>query len=227
LDNMPNFDAVVNRIKRSLATTSRPDPTNTDVIKALKMHEPHFYKAKKEEDLPYAKILRWCLDNKISIDWIMFGELHGKTNSPLPINNKDGLISIIYYPDVKASAGGGCVNGDCPPEQEYYTASRDDIPTIDYSGLIAVRVSGDSMEPTIKDGGIIICDTHQKKFIDNGIFIVNSYDETFVKRLRKSKLNEAVTLVSDNPYYGYEDRPISAVELVGRVLRRYGSEEIK
>lgn len=58
LDNMPNFDAVIGRIKKALATDRRPDPTNGDVAKALNMYETNFYKAKKEDELPFFAVVQ-------------------------------------------------------------------------------------------------------------------------------------------------------------------------
>lgn len=64
--------------------------------------------------------------------------------------------------------------------------------------VFAVNVKGDSMEPTIKDGSIIIC----KKDVEIrngeiGAFFVD--DEAFVKRIKLT--SEYIALMSDNPNY--------------------------
>ena len=66
------------------------------------------------------------------------------------------------------------------------------------SSLFAVNVVGDSMEPTIKDGSIIIC----KKNIEIrngeiGAFFID--DQAYVKRLKITK--NYIALISDNPNY--------------------------
>ena len=66
------------------------------------------------------------------------------------------------------------------------------------SSLFAVNVVGDSMEPTIKDGSIIIC----KKNIEIrngeiGAFFIA--DQAYVKRLKSTK--NYIALISDNPNY--------------------------
>ena len=73
------------------------------------------------------------------------------------------------------------------------------------SSLFAVNVVGDSMEPTIKDGSIIIC----KKNIEIrngeiGAFFID--DQAYVKRLKITK--NYIALISDNPNYAtYLYRP--------------------
>lgn len=66
------------------------------------------------------------------------------------------------------------------------------------NNIFAVNVVGDSMEPTIKDGSIIIC----KKNIEIrngeiGAFFID--DQAYVKRLKITK--NYVALISDNPNY--------------------------
>ena len=66
------------------------------------------------------------------------------------------------------------------------------------SSLFAVNVVGDYMEPTIKDGSIIIC----KKNIEIrngeiGAFFID--DQAYVKRLKITK--NYIALISDNPNY--------------------------
>lgn len=66
------------------------------------------------------------------------------------------------------------------------------------NNIFAVNVVGDSMEPTIKDGSIIIC----KKNIEIrngeiGAFFID--DQAYVKRLKITK--NYIALISDNPNY--------------------------
>ena len=66
------------------------------------------------------------------------------------------------------------------------------------NNIFAVNVVGDSMEPTIKDGSIIICKKNvELRNGDIGAFFVD--DMAYVKRLKKTKNYTA--LISDNPNY--------------------------
>lgn len=83
--------------------------------------------------------------------------------------------------------------------------------------VFAVNVKGDSMEPTIKNGSIIIC----KKEIEIrngeiGAFFVN--EEAFVKRIKVS--NGYVALISDNPNYPpIYIGPGEDFKVVGKVIK--------
>lgn len=83
--------------------------------------------------------------------------------------------------------------------------------------VFAVNVQGDSMEPTIKNGSIIIC----KKEIELrngeiGAFFIN--EEAFVKRIKISK--EYLALISDNPNYPpIYIGPGEDFKVVGKVIK--------
>lgn len=66
------------------------------------------------------------------------------------------------------------------------------------NNVFAVNVVGDSMEPTIKDGSIIICKKNMEiRNGEIGAFFVD--DQAYVKRLKVTK--NYIALISDNPNY--------------------------
>jgi len=74
----------------------------------------------------------------------------------------------------------------------------------DLSGdLIAFRVKGDSMMPTLEDGDILICSEviDKSNLKENQIYIISSNDGENVKRIKIHKEKKAIiglTLMSDN-----------------------------
>ena len=86
--------------------------------------------------------------------------------------------------------------------------------------LSAIRVEGDSMEATLRDGDEILVDRSPRPLRD-GIHVVRTGDTLLVKRVDLGQPG-VITLVSDNPAY----RPIALapdqVELVGRVVWKSG-----
>ena len=100
---------------------------------------------------------------------------------------------IPFYPDIQASAGYGCFN-DCEA-LEYLEVPEDLAKT----GNIAIRVAGDSMEPEIKDGDIVIVDTKNIDCILNKIIVVNYQGAVYLKKLIQD--NGEIFLKSINPYY--------------------------
>jgi SOS-response transcriptional repressor LexA len=92
------------------------------------------------------------------------------------------------------------------------------IPGIrNYGNMFAVNVWGDSMEPTIKDGSIIIAKKEvEVRNGEVGAFFIN--DEAFVKRL---KITESyIALISDNPNYPpIFIGPGEDLKIVGKVVK--------
>jgi len=89
------------------------------------------------------------------------------------------------------------------------------------SKLIAIRVTGDSMYPTLKKGNVVIvntADNDPRNLIDGQLYAVNHNDRPVVKRL------ELVAgqwyLASDNQQPEYRARPVNeSTEIIGRVVR--------
>jgi phage repressor protein C with HTH and peptisase S24 domain len=87
--------------------------------------------------------------------------------------------------------------------------------------LAALKVGGDSMEPTIIRGAIIVVDLSDKGHADGKIFVVNTpeggLDIAAVKRVRKWK--QGFLLISDNHKYPPEPSVLDWNRLcVGRVV---------
>lgn len=124
---------------------------------------------------------------------------------------------IPFYPDIQASAGYGCFN-DCEA-LEYLEVPEDLAKT----GNIAIRVLGDSMEPEIKDGDIIIIDTRNIDCIFNKIIVVNYQGAVYLKKFVVDK-NDAY-LKSINPYYPKikitDQRELRIIGKLKSVMRYY------
>lgn len=91
---------------------------------------------------------------------------------------------------------------------------------LDPSQLSAIAVSGDSMEPTLRDGDEILVDRSRRSLSD-GIHVVRSGDALMVKRLDTGRPG-AVALISDNPAYRAIELPAGEVEVIGRVVWKSG-----
>jgi len=83
----------------------------------------------------------------------------------------------------------------------------------------ALSAVGDSMEPTIRDGDLLLVDTSIDRVSDNGIYIVVLAGLVFVKRLHVRR-DGSLVLKSDNPSYPDEDVPAADtadLHVAGRV----------
>jgi phage repressor protein C with HTH and peptisase S24 domain len=87
--------------------------------------------------------------------------------------------------------------------------------------ILALRVDGDSMHPTLGDGDVVVADLTQPRAWRDGIWVFNFEGVALIKRLQKLPANR-LKVISDNAAYApYE---ISAVDdeerlrLIGPIL---------
>lgn len=86
--------------------------------------------------------------------------------------------------------------------------------------LSTIVVSGDSMEPTLRDGDEILVDRTIRALRD-GIHVVRLGDSLLVKRIDVSRPG-LVVLISDNPAYPPVECGARDVEVIGRVVWKGG-----
>jgi phage repressor protein C with HTH and peptisase S24 domain len=91
---------------------------------------------------------------------------------------------------------------------------------LDPRALSAIRVEGDSMEGTLRDGDEILVDRTPRPLRD-GIHVVRTGDALLVKRLDTGRPG-VVALLSDNPAYRTLELPPEEVEVIGRVVWKSG-----
>lgn len=80
--------------------------------------------------------------------------------------------------------------------------------------LRALRVKGDSMEPTLRPGDIVVCD--QNGWQGDGVYVIRDQDSAYVKRVRR--IREGLEVISDNVAYKPWQCPSEELVLVGRVV---------
>lgn len=80
---------------------------------------------------------------------------------------------------------------------------------------------GDSMEPTIGSGDLLLITTWVTPVRQGSVYVVRRGDDLSAKRVRLHDKRQAI-LVSDNPAYAPELVKLRDVELIGRVLWRGG-----
>lgn len=165
----------------------------------------------------------------ININWLLTGKGSMFQEQLLPVFPSDrDLIPVPLYEDLQASAGSE--NGICKSnESSGLTISKKLI--FDKCGYIpenlcAVYVSGDSMEPTLFHGDMVIIDLSHKSLI-SGIYAVQFNEQLFIKRL--SPLPEyKLKVISDNRNYeNFEVSPQSIFRIIGKAVAFFRYENIR
>ncbi len=120
-----------------------------------------------------------------------------------------------------ASAGPGSLSGsEIAVGQLRFAASWLKRHGLTPAMLSAIEVEGDSMEPALRDGDEILVD-RTPLALRAGIHVVRVDDVLLVKRIERLGA-EQLRLISDNPAYAPVERPLAAVEVIGRVVWKGG-----
>ncbi len=93
--------------------------------------------------------------------------LDSLTNPELEIKYKERMVAIPFYSDVEASAGNGIESIEEACEEISIQASF--IPNPDCT--VALRVSGDSMEPLFSHNAVVFIDISLTRVIDGRVYV--------------------------------------------------------
>lgn len=144
--------------------------------------------------------------------WILTGNgnmkvMHG---DKLPValashpEDDENTVALNYYPDIVAAAGYGGINeSNVHPQimkfdrrflEEFLNVRR-------FDSIDIIRVIGDSMEPYIHDGEIVLVERHSD--VRNGETVIASVNgHIYVKRYHADPFGKWIKLVSENRIYG-------------------------
>lgn len=183
-----------------------------DVAAALGMSSESYAQLKRRNSIPYEAIACFCGKRNISINWILFNQLPKSLEE-----NTEKYARIKYFKDVYTSAGGGAWN---ERDNYEYINIQTNLPKQYTDNFHIINVIGDSMEPTLKDKELIVCDRNQTQIQNNQIYIINTPNSgLLVKRLNQK--DENIEVISDNQNYKKEILNIHQdIEIVGRVIGR-------
>jgi phage repressor protein C with HTH and peptisase S24 domain len=127
---------------------------------------------------------------------------------------------IKYFKELHTSAGGGAWNEEEGFEYlNVYYEYLNSFSQIKEEYLHAINVIGDSMEPTLRDKEIVVCDVSSGEIINGHIYIINTPNSgLLIKRL--SSEGEYLDILSDNPLYPTQRLSLhqEEIQILGRVL---------
>lgn len=136
--------------------------------------------------------------------------------------------TVVAVPrlSVCASAGSGAeVDGELQiGAYRFDSAWLRDISQAKPEDLSIIRVSGDSMAPSLSDGDDAL--VNRAASTRDGIYVLRRDDTLMVKRLALAPNSSTITVSSDNPAYPtWRDCPLDSIQVIGRVVwssRRHG-----
>jgi phage repressor protein C with HTH and peptisase S24 domain len=84
--------------------------------------------------------------------------------------------------------------------------------------LAAIRVRGDSMEPTLLDDDMVVIDRTKTSLDYDGLFVLRFGEALHCKRVGRGRSRATVQVISDNRIYPPVEMDRSEIEVVGKVL---------
>jgi len=189
--------------------------------------------ARKKGEIPSDMILTFAEKNKLSVDWLLTGKGQMSSGGDLyelaeelkaaDIGGElpEGFVQVPRY-EVAASAGGGAMiySEQIVDHLSFKAEWIHNALGVSVKDLALIHVTGDSMEPTLSEGDLILIDMSYRGMKDNAIYVLQLNGSLLVKRLQH-KLDGSVLVKSDNAIYDSEMIPIGAIDslnVVGRVV---------
>ncbi len=101
--------------------------------------------------------------------------------------SESGVVMIPFAPEVRLAAGTGEVVFEESPEVSIAVAAEALASWARPERLTCVRAAGDSMEPNIRDGDLVVVDPARTDPLDGQLFAVRTDGGLVIKRLRQSR----------------------------------------
>ena len=216
---MKSFLEIVEEIKNIVSSEySGKKVFDKDIADLLGISQMNFATMKKRNKIPYNELLDFCALKSISINWILYGQ---SPESLVEATNK--FFMIKYLNDVNASAGGGGYDTEeeveeveIPLEFVHKLGGEQELKYIE-----AINVSGDSMEPTFSYNDIVFINRSKTDIQRGGIFTIRTEAGLFIKRV-VPRIDGNIDIISDNEVYSTQTLSPSEIEVIGRVVCRFG-----
>lgn len=154
---------------------------------------------------------------------VYYPDRHQMSETQRP-DEKGVVGEFIHIPryEVAASAGGGAVVNS---EQvvDYLSFRSEWVRNtlgVSVMDLALISVIGDSMEPTLSEGDIVLLDMTTRSVLDGSIYALQLNGGLLVKRIQR-KIDGSVVVKSDNARYDTEtvsEDKADRLKIIGRVV---------
>lgn len=137
-----------------------------------------------------------------------------------PQASVEEYLDVPVY-DIRAAAGAGAIveDGSALFHEKFRINFIERLTRAPLSMLSIIEAAGDSMEPTIHSGDLVMVDHTVRSVAHGGIYIIRVDGANFVKRCHKSTSNRSIHVISDNPKYPVDiHSSADDVEVIGRVI---------
>ena len=230
----PKGEVVLQRLKQAAQC-----PSDAALAAFLGISHQALSRARSSGKIPSAWIPLVAKKTGISTDWLFFGHEGPKraqqqtTRSfPLPSNkptnslpaSRDNMPELSMVPLVSArlAAGGGSLEneGDILGHFAFQNdwLCRKGNP----DKMVLMRVTGDSMEPEIRNGDMVLVDQGKTQIYGHAFYAIGVNDEIYIKEV-ETLPGQRLVLRSMNPRYNPIEVDLrgdfaDSVRIIGRVI---------
>jgi len=145
-------------------------------------------------------------------------DAEGAINKLLELVPEKILVNI--YEDIEASAGEGSIVGYEIPTDHLWIEIKwlQAIVPFVPKEMAIIKVKGDSMEPTLSPGDMILIDRQpiERNQLNDGVYVINRNETTHVKRLQC--VEGGIRIISDNKERYEPETVTDGLIVCGRVI---------
>lgn len=165
-----------------------------------------------------------CKYLQINLEWLMFGKLpSGLENSVVLQDADDGDLEVPHLKDLSA----------IPDRISTTSQMRLSLPWLrkhvecsDPRNLALIEAQGPSMEPTFRDGDILLVDRGQNELKTDAVFVLATADQIYIKGIQRMA-DASYLMISHNSTS--RDVAIgdgSAYQVIGRVVYVWNGKKL-
>lgn len=208
---MQHFNEIIEKLKDILSKEIEGKKIHDyNISEALGIPNTAFRKKKQNGSIPYYEIMQFLAKRKISINWFFFGQL------PESIVDTTSQYVILKYNRSTFKAGSHEAQEDIN-DHDYIILDNMFVQylNIDHTNTELIVVTGDSMEPTIKNGSLVFIDRSKIDDTLNGIYAFSHSTGLYIKRIKE--IDGLYHVISDNAEYETQITSKEDIQIIGKV----------
>lgn len=227
-ESLSGVDAVFERMYEAAGR-----PLGVSYAQAFDVSEKELKSWQRKGKVPPEFMAQFAARHGVRLDVLMYGESNPEMNALYAAESdragyhdgrSDLLSDFVLVPryDVRAGAGGGqAIHDDAVVDhlafkRDWIVGSLD----LEPRRVALIEVHGDSMQPTLGDGDLILVDLRNGHMRQPGVYVIQHSGHLLVKRLAP-RMDGGVDVISDNPAYAAERLGREAADVlvvIGRVV---------
>jgi len=205
---MLKYKQIIDKLKTILSQELSKKITDKDVAMALEVDFNNFRKQKARNSPHYPEIMEFLAKRNISINWFFFNQLPESL-----VESTSSYILLKYHTSVITSAGGGAINYEIDSTPLAIDKQLLDYINSSYKYTEVVQVFGESMEPDIKDGGLVFVDKSQVDVSRPGVYLIYTQDSLYIKKVKTQGEHYYMSSINEQ----YNDVKLDQFQVIGKV----------